>query len=96
MMGYAVSIYMSKEEGDKVIEAISKLEKALERKVKNSEFFKNGAGIYSEALEIFLENKEKFSDLEDFNSWLISVIADLKKKVKEVPAEQFKLMRGEK
>jgi hypothetical protein len=71
------------------------LEKLEERKIKNSELFKRGANVYSEALQIFIENRDKFSDLDDFDKWLIEVISDLRNKVKEVSPTDFKRMRGQ-
>jgi Na+/phosphate symporter len=95
MLGYAISVYMSKEIGDKIIKLTEALEKLEERRIKNSEFFKRGANVYSEALQIFIENRNKFVDLDDFDKWLIEVINDLRKKVKEVSPEDFRRMRGQ-
>jgi hypothetical protein len=94
MIGYAISVYVSKDVGDKIIKVLETLEKA-DMKVKNSEFFKRGANVYSEAIQIFLENRDKFDDLNDFDKWLIEVISDLRNKVKEVSAIDFRKMRGQ-
>jgi hypothetical protein len=94
MLGYAISVYLNKDVGDKIIKIAEALEKLDERKVKNSELFKRGANVYSEAVQIFIENRDKFSDLDDFDKWLIEVINDLRKKVKEVSPEDFVKMRG--
>jgi hypothetical protein len=95
MIGYAISVYMNKETGDKIIKLTEALEKLEERKIKNSELFKRGANVYSEALQIFIENRYKFVDLDDFDKWLIEVIKDLRNKVKEVSTEDFRKMRGQ-
>jgi len=94
MIGYAISVYLNKDVGDKIIKITEALEKLEERKIKNSELFKRGVNVYSEALQIFIENRDKFSDLDDFDKWLIEVINDLKKKVKEVSPADFTKMRG--
>jgi hypothetical protein len=94
MIGYAISVYLSKDVGDKIIKITEALEKLDERKVKNSELFKRGANVYSEAVQIFIENRDKFIDLDDFDKWLIEVINDLRKKVKEVSPADFVKMRG--
>jgi hypothetical protein len=95
MLGYAISVYVSKDVGDKIIKIAEALEKLDERKIKNSELFKRGASVYSEALQIFIENRNKFVDLDDFDKWLVEVINDLKNKVKEVSPTDFKRMRGQ-
>jgi septation ring formation regulator EzrA len=94
MLGYAISVYLNKDVGDKIIKIAEALEKLDERKVKNSELFKRGANVYSEAVQIFIENRDKFSDLDDFDKWLIEVINDLRNKVKEVSPADFVKMRG--
>jgi hypothetical protein len=94
MIGYAISVYLNKDVGDKIIKITEALEKLEERKIKNSELFKRGVNVYSEALQIFIENRDKFSDLDDFDKWLIEVINDLKNKVKEVSPADFTKMRG--
>jgi hypothetical protein len=93
MIGYAISVYISKDVGDKILKALEVLEKQ-NIKVKNSELFKRGGRLYTEAVQIFIENREKFRDLDDFDNWLIEVINDLRNKVKEVSPEDFRRMRG--
>jgi len=95
MIGYAISVYINKETGDKIIKLTEALEKLEERKIKNSELFKRGANVYSEALQIFIENRDKFSNLDDFDKWLIEVINDLRNKVKQVSPYDFRKMRGQ-
>jgi len=92
MIGYAFNVYISKDIGDKIIEALEALKKA--ESIKNSEFFRRGLNIYTEAIKIFIENRNKFYDLNDFDNWLIQVIEELKNKIKEVSPEEFKKIRG--
>jgi len=93
MIGYAISVYISKDVGDKILKTLEELEKQ-DMKIKNSELFKRGGNVYTEALQIFIENRNKFRDLDDFDNWLIEIINDLRNKVKEVSPEDFRKMRG--
>lgn len=93
MIGYAISVYISKDVGDKILKALEELEKQG-LKIKTSELFKRGGKVYTEAVQMFIENRDKFKDLDDFDKWLIEVINDLRNKVKEVSPADFVKMRG--
>jgi len=92
MLGYNISLYLKKDVGDKFIKVLEELENHTGKKMKVSDMIKRGISIYSEALQIFLENEDKFLDIDEFDEWLIEVIKDLKSKVIQVPAEDFKKM----
>jgi len=92
MLGYNISLYLKKDVGDKFIKVVEEVESQTGKKMKVSDMIKRGISIYSEALQIFLENKDKFLDIDEFDEWLIEVIKDLKSKVVQVPAEDFKKM----
>ena len=92
MLGYNISLYLKKDVGDKFKKVLEELENHTGKKMKVSDMIKRGISIYSEALQIFLENEDKFLDIDEFDEWLIEVIKDLKSKVIQVPAEDFKKM----
>ena len=92
MLGYATTLYLNKELGDKIFEALEKLKNQGEQ-IKMTGFLRNGAAVYIKALEIFFENRDKFSNVDDFNEWISGVLDDLKKKVNQITKEEFKKLR---
>jgi len=95
MIGYATTLYLSKEVGDRVNRILEVL-RGRGVEIKNAAFFRNGALLYVQALEIYLENMDKFLDIIDFNAWLSDVIAELGRKIKQLSKEEFnKIREGE-
>jgi len=92
MIGYATTLYLSKEAGDRINRILEVLrERGVE--MKNTAFFRNGALLYAQALEMYLENMDKFSDVIDFSAWLSEVIDELRKKIRGISKEEFKKLR---
>jgi len=92
MFGYTVSVYLSGDIGEKFVSVLKKLESIEESRISVSECIRRAVKIYSEALGIYLENKDKFKDLNEFDNWLTEIIKDIKSKVAQVPPEDFMRM----
>ena len=92
MIGYVTTLYISKEAGDRINGILDALrDRGVE--MKNATFFRNAGILYAQALEMYLENMDKFSDVIDFSVWLSEVIVELRKKIKQLSKEEFKKLR---